>query len=168
MAVLATDTASGYHRLYRLLMTMILVLLAGCAGNPPLDVRDTSGAEQDLSIDRVLIINRAKEALGTPYRYGGNTARGMDCSGLTQISYAAAGISIPRTSQQQFDRLPHRDVARPGDLLFFGSGSVSHVGVYIGDNRMIHAPGSGRTVRVSNITKRYWREHYRGTAGPAP
>ncbi|RKR03406.1 NlpC/P60 family protein [Kushneria sinocarnis] len=159
--------ATAWRRFHGLLTVLTLLLLAGCAGNPPLDVGDTGTADQELSIDRVLIIERARQALGTPYRYGGTTASGMDCSGLAQVSYAAAGITIPRTSQQQFDRLPHRDVARPGDLLFFGSGSVSHVGVYIGNQQMIHAPGSGRSVRTSNITKRYWRQHYRGAAGPA-
>ncbi|WP_106475732.1 C40 family peptidase [Phytohalomonas tamaricis] len=158
---------AGLRRLGVAGIALVLAMLAGCAGNPPLETQDTSN-ETDLSIERVLVITAAKDALGTPYRYGGTTPRGLDCSGLTQLSYRAAGIDIPRTSQQQFDALPRRDKARPGDLLFFGPGGVSHVGIYIGHNQMIHAPGSGRTVSVANITNRYWRSHYRGAAAPAP
>ncbi|WP_456268582.1 C40 family peptidase [Kushneria sp. AK178] len=149
-----------------------LLWLAGCAGTPDMQTSDMAGPiseQQDLSIERVLVMNHARDALGTPYKYGGTTPAGMDCSGLTQASLMAAGIEIPRTSQQQFDALEHIDRARPGDLMFFGSGgSVSHVGIYMGNNRMIHAPGSGRQVSMATLDNRYWRSHYRGAAAPAP
>lgn len=153
-------------------LLLALLLLAGCAGGPSTTTRNldaTLSEQRDLSIERVLALNFARDALGIPYRYGGTTREGMDCSGLTQASFSAAGITIPRTSQQQYDALPAIDTARPGDLLFFGSGgSVSHVGIYLGDNRMIHAPGSGREVSVASLGNRYWRSHFRGAAAPAP
>lgn len=145
----------------------MLALLAGCAGP---ELRTQSGRGQaGLSIERALILSNAKQALGTPYRYGGETLRGVDCSGLVQMAYAAAGIGLPRTADQQFSRLPERDVARPGDLLFFGSGSTAtHVGIYLGDQRMIHAPGRGRRVSITSLNIDYWHEHFLGAAGPAP
>lgn len=153
-------------------LLLALALLAGCAGTPSTPSRSleaTLSEQQDLSIERVLAISFARDALGIPYRYGGTTREGMDCSGLTQASLSAAGITIPRTSQQQYDALPAIDSARPGDLLFFGSGGrISHVGLYVGDHRMIHAPGSGRQVSVANLGNRYWRSHFHGAAAPAP
>lgn len=97
---------------------LLALLLAGCAG-PELRTQ-SGGGQAGLSIERALILASAKQALGTPYRYGGETLRGLDCSGLVQMAYAAAGIAVPRTADQQFSQLAERDVARPGDLLFFG------------------------------------------------
>ncbi|ART63357.1 C40 family peptidase [Kushneria marisflavi] len=159
------------RRLREIFLLMTLLWLAGCAGNPEMQTSDMGpiSEQQDLSIERVLVMNHARDALGTPYRYGGTTPSGLDCSGLTQTSLLAAGIEIPRTSQQQFDALERIDRARPGDLMFFGSGNrVSHVGIYMGNNQMIHAPGSGRQVSIAQLGNRYWRSHYRGAAAPAP
>lgn len=154
-------------RRQRLTALLLLALVAGCAG-PELRTQSGSG-QAGLSIERALILSSAKQALGTPYRYGGETLRGVDCSGLVQMAYAAAGIGLPRTADRQFSRLPERNVARPGDLLFFGSGSTAtHVGIYLGDRRMIHAPGRGRRVSITSLDIDYWHEHFLGAAGPAP
>lgn len=151
----------------RLAGLLVLILLAGCAG-PELRTQSGSG-QAGLSIERALILANARQALGTPYRYGGETLAGVDCSGLVQMAYAAAGIGVPRTADQQFSRLPERDVARPGDLLFFGAGSTAtHVGIYLGDRRMIHAPGRGREVTTTSLELDYWHENFLGAAGPAP
>lgn len=150
-----------------LLMLLLVVLLAGCAGRE-LATRDAPGG---LSIDRALILAEAKRALGTPYRLGGTTERGMDCSGLVQRAYARAGIRVPRTSRGQFEALPRVDAARPGDLLFFataGGGKPSHVGIYLGDGEMIHAPGRGRRVTTTALALDYWQERFLGAAAPAP
>lgn len=145
---------------------LLLSVLAGCAG-PQLSTSDGEG----LSMERALVLQEARNAVGTPYRYGGSDARGLDCSGLVQMAYLRAGIALPRSSSDQYETLPHTRSARPGDLLFFATGSgssVSHVGIYMGDDTMIHAPGSGRTVTTTSLSYDYWKEHYVGAAAPAP
>lgn len=159
-----------FHYLGLLILGLLLFLLAGCSSQKTIATRDTGPAidGDNLSIDRILVMSAAKEALGTPYKWGGNTPAGYDCSGLTQMAYAKIGISLPRTSNEQYHALKEIDVARPGDLLFFGSGDhATHVGIYMGDRQMIHAPGGGRTVTVSSLDIRYWRQHYLGAAAPA-
>ena len=134
----------------RLVIALLIAWgLSGCAGRE-LTTRDGPGA---LSIDRALILAEARRSLGIPYRYGGTSDRGLDCSGLVQRAYARAGIRVPRTSRAQFDALPRVDEARPGDLLFFstaGGRKASHVGIYLGDGEMIHAPGRGFTVGATH------------------
>ncbi|NWN83383.1 MAG: C40 family peptidase [Halomonas sp.] len=151
------------------LLMLALALLAGCAGKQ-LAVEDPPPHE-GLSMDRVLILAAAERALGTPYRFGGDTPSGVDCSGLVQLAYQAAGIPVPRTADDQFHRLPEVDRARPGDLLFFdtsGGGKASHVGIYRGNGQMIHAPGRGRRVETSPVEIAYWQERFLGAAAPAP
>ncbi|WP_046077889.1 MULTISPECIES: C40 family peptidase [unclassified Halomonas] len=155
-------------RLERLMPLVMLALLtlAGCAG-PQLATRDAEG----LSMDRAMILSEARQSLGTPYRFGGTDASGLDCSGLVQRVYSRAGIPVPRTSRRQFEQLPPIDEARPGDLLFFdtaGGGDASHVGIYLGDDEMIHAPGRGRRVSVTSLALDYWQERFLGAAAPAP
>lgn len=152
-----------------LLIILTCLWLAGCAG-PQMRMADFEDAPADsLSIERAIILASARQALGVPYRYGGASPSGVDCSGLVQMTYQAAGIAVPRTAEQQRQRLPQRERARPGDLMFFGSGSkATHVGIYVGDQQMIHAPGSGRTVTVTSLSIDYWQERYLGAAGPAP
>jgi cell wall-associated NlpC family hydrolase len=110
------------------------------------------------------VIGVARRYVGhTPYRWGGTTPAGFDCSGLTQFCYREKGIVIPRTSRQQF-RVgayipPSRlDLLRPGDLVFFGRDGdpsrVHHVAIFIGDGDMIHAPQTGELVSVSSLTGR--------------
>ncbi|MCD6009206.1 MAG: C40 family peptidase [Pseudomonadota bacterium] len=152
-----------------LLLILTYLSLAGCAG-PQMQMADSDDTPADsLSIERAMILANARQALGLPYRYGGASPSGVDCSGLVQMTYGAAGIAVPRTAEQQRRQLPQRKRARPGDLMFFGTGSkATHVGIYMGDQRMIHAPGSGRTVTVTSLSIDYWRERYLGAAGPAP
>lgn len=94
------------------------------------------------------VLRAAVSALGTPYRYGGSGPGGFDCSGLTRWALAQAGVDLPRTSQAQ--RAASRPVAaaelQPGDLVFYYG--ASHVGIYVGDGQIIHAPRSGRRVEV--------------------
>ncbi|WP_346427854.1 C40 family peptidase [Halomonas sp. NO4] len=148
------------------MLLLALVALAGCAS------RDLATRDSDaLSMERALILAEAKRTLGTPYRLGGNSERGLDCSGLVQLAYARAGIDLPRSSRQQFRHLPRTDAARPGDLLFFATGrgsKPSHVGIYLGGGEMIHAPGRGRRVETTSIDLAYWRERFLGAAAPAP
>ncbi len=148
-------------------LCLAVLLLAGCAGRE-LTTHDDAG---ELSIDRALILAEAKRTLGTPYRFGGASVSGLDCSGLVKLSYSRAGISVPRTSRQQFANLPRVDAARPGDLLFFDTasgGKASHVGIYLGNGQMIHAPGRGRHVTTTSLELDYWQERFLGAAAPAP
>ncbi len=149
------------------LITLLLVLLGGCASAP----LSTDDGGQGLSMERALILSEARSAVGTPYRFGGNDPRGLDCSGLAQMTYSRAGIPLPRSSREQYRRLPPIDEARPGDLLFFATGKgpgVSHVGIYAGDDVMIHAPGRGRTVTTTSLSIDYWQDRFVGAAAPAP
>lgn len=103
----------------------------------------------------------ASRMLGKPYRYGGASPSGFDCSGLVYYAYHKAGYKVPRTSEQQYqDSLPVKPSAmREGDLLFFRiEGKVSHVGVYLGNNQFIHAPSSGKRVTTTSLDDPYWKE----------
>jgi murein DD-endopeptidase len=106
----------------------------------------------------------ATEFIGIPYRYGGDRPRqGFDCSGLVQYSYHLAGLRVPRSTYTQYQAtrwIPRRRV-RPGDLLFFNQEGrrFSHVGIYIGHNRFVHAPSAGERVRVSTLDNPYWLRH---------
>jgi cell wall-associated NlpC family hydrolase len=110
----------------------------------------------------------AQAQLGTPYRWGGDEPGGFDCSGLTQAAYAAAGIQLPRTAQEQYDADPPVPGGQPleaGDLAFFGADPehVEHVGVLIDGSKMIDAPHTGADVRVESYR---WAD-YLGATRPA-
>ncbi|MDX6330397.1 MAG: peptidoglycan DL-endopeptidase CwlO [Streptomycetaceae bacterium] len=96
----------------------------------------------------------AQAQLGKPYVYGATGPNSYDCSGLTQAAWAAAGISIPRTTYTQINAGTRVSASQlqPGDLVFFYSG-VSHVGLYIGGGMMIHAPHTGTVVKIAPITE---------------
>lgn len=101
-------------------------------------------------------VQAALSQVGTPYLWGGQSPGGFDCSGLVQWAYAQAGLALPRVAQQQYNAGPAlaADAAlAPGDLVFFGSGTadVSHVGIYLGDDRMVDAPHTGALVRVEPV-----------------
>lgn len=99
--------------------------------------------------------------LGVAYRYGGTDPRGFDCSGLVQYSYAKAGISLPRTSQEIFrvSQLVSPGDKQPGDLVFFtiSSKKIAHIGIYAGNDRFIHAPSSGKGVSYASLESTYWK-----------
>lgn len=105
------------------------------------------------------VIKTATSLLGAPYVYGGEdwTEGGFDCSGLTQYSYRKAGINIPRTATQQWAGISNKvTVPLPGDIIVFSrSGDIYHVGIYIGDNKMIHAPQPGSFVEIKDLTWNY-------------
>jgi hypothetical protein len=109
--------------------------------------------------------------LGDPYRWGATGPAMFDCSGLTSSAYRAAGVGIPRVSRAQWGAGPHVAVDRllPGDLVFYADNpgdpaSIHHVGMYIGNGLMVHAPHTGDVVRVASI----WRESYAGATRIVP
>ncbi len=98
---------------------------------------------------------------GTAYRHGGNDKEyGFDCSGFTQHVYARFGIIIPRMAAAQYELSEKSPInnAKKGDLVFFNTRGLgpTHVGIYLGKGKFIHAPGAGKQVRVDSLFKKYW------------
>ncbi|PJK10597.1 hypothetical protein CO610_01765 [Lysobacteraceae bacterium NML95-0200] len=125
-----------------------------------------SPVEHNALANSVLI--RALSLVGTPYVWGGNTPEsGFDCSGLVNYVFRdMLNLRLPRTSRE-LSALAAPAVAESalatGDLVFFAhNGTVSHVGIYVGDGRFIHAPRSGGTVRMERLDGRYWQTRYAG------
>ena len=114
------------------------------------------------------ITSYALSLIGVDYRFGGNTPdQGLDCSGLIRYVFQqATGISLPRSARDQarVGESISRDELQPGDLAFFNTRrfQFSHVGLYIGDNRFIHAPSSGGSVEVTSLDNRYWQKAFNG------
>ena len=108
---------------------------------------------------RAEVLEYAAQFLGTPYVYGGSTPSGFDCSGFTSYVFANTVGTIPRVAQSQFDattRVSLEDL-EPGDLVFFGSSpsSISHVGIYVGDDTFIHSPHTGEVVKYESLSGTY-------------
>jgi len=124
--------------------------------------------EQAYADARNRVINAAEKYENVPYRYGGITKSGLDCSGFVYVSFKdALGVSTPRTSTSLYtwSEIIPLDKAQPGDLLFFktnGSSSISHVGIYLGGRRFIHAASSGPNTGViySMLDESYWSRSY--------
>lgn len=107
--------------------------------------------------------NIALRQVGTPYAYGGVGPSGFDCSGLVHFSYARAGKRLPRTTGGLWESLPavDRSELQTGDILFFRiKGKMSHVGLYLGGGRFVHAPSSGKTVSVAGLDSRFYRRAF--------
>ncbi|WP_096635791.1 NlpC/P60 family protein [Clostridium cochlearium] len=101
------------------------------------------------------VVAYASNFLGTPYLWGGTTPAGFDCSGFTQYVYRHFGIKLGRTTYDQIKDgyAVSRDALQPGDLVFFGKGSPTHMGIYVGNNMYIHSPRTGDVVKISPLTR---------------
>ena len=136
------------------------LVVSGCGSSPKYNNSKTSHTKQT-------VVTTAKRMLGVKYRYGGTSPnRGFDCSGLVQYSHRSAGINIPRTTSQQYRAAKRisRRYLKAGDLVFFKttpSRGISHVGIYLGNNKFIHAPSSGKRVKISSMNDKYWRKRFR-------
>jgi cell wall-associated NlpC family hydrolase len=101
------------------------------------------------------IVDTGKDYFGVPYCWGGESARCFDCSGFIQYVYNKNGIEVPRTADQQLKSMTtiSRDEAQEGDLVFFvyRNGYAHHVGIYVGNNTILHSPRPGRKVRLEKI-----------------
>ncbi|CKJ95403.1 C40 family peptidase [Neisseria meningitidis] len=113
------------------------------------------------------LIGNAMGLLGIAYRYGGTSiSTGFDCSGFMQhIFKRAMGINLPRTSAEQarMGTPVARSELQPGDMVFFrtlGGSRISHVGLYIGNNRFIHAPRTGKNIEITSLSHKYWSGKY--------
>ena len=101
------------------------------------------------------VVAYASNFLGTPYLWGGTTPSGFDCSGFTQYVYRHFGIRLGRTTYDQIKdgNAVSRDELQPGDLVFFGKGSPTHMGIYVGNGMYIHAPRTGDVVKISPLSR---------------
>jgi cell wall-associated NlpC family hydrolase len=120
------------------------------------------------------VLMRAIGLVGTPYRYGGNTPDGgFDCSGLVNYVYRdMLDLRLPRSAHElaawQGPKI-NPDQLAAADLVFFGSdGAVSHVGIYVGEGRFVHAPRTGGLVRLDRLDGAWWRDHYSGARRVLP
>ena len=128
--------------------------------NPPV-LSDTVDLREE-------IVQTAMNYIGISYKWGGeSSSEGFDCSGLTMTVYQLNGLDLPRTSRQQWragTAVARNELLR-GDLVFFataGGRRVSHVGIYTGDNKFIHAPGKGKRIRLTSLSKSYYRSRFVG------
>jgi murein DD-endopeptidase len=142
--------------LARISLLTVALLLGGCASTP------TPRVEGEAA-DRAA--THALKMVGKPYRAGGTSpAAGFDCSGLVQFSYRQAGVKLPRSTEDQLraSSAVARSKLRRGDLVFFDQDGKknSHVGIYLGDGRFVHAPSSGKQVRTDRLDSPYWTRHF--------
>ena len=166
----------AHYRRNAVLALSTALLLAGCGGND--NVRPSASQRTPQRDGPIVqpadptkanaVLMRAISLVGTPYRYGGNTPEGgFDCSGLVNYVFRdMLDMALPRTSRDlaalQGPRIASGQLAS-GDLVFFGAGgSVSHVGIYVGDGKFIHAPRSGAQVRVEDMGVAYWARRFNG------
>lgn len=186
----AHDTQSDglTDRMLGLLAVTLCLLLAGCAGSgthrdadaDTLDPADLALASLSKDPIGALVSAQRRQAIGNPmisealdqlgirYRYGGTSPdTGFDCSGLVFYSAERAlGLTLPRNSSSMalVGTAIDKHQLEPGDLVFFNTlgRRYSHVGIYLGDDRFVHAPSSRGVVRIEKITLAYWAKRYNG------
>ncbi len=155
------------HPWARLAVVVLLAstLLGACGGAPLKETTTASTAAIKASSTTASKAgNTAVSMLGKPYRYGGYSPKGFDCSGLVYYSYSRAGIQVPRSSaaQSKAARPISINNLRKGDLLFFDQDGKrsSHVAIYVGDGNFVHAPSTGKRVRIDRLHDAYWKKHF--------
>lgn len=141
--------------------TAALSIEASTSSNTPSKLQRLSNRASELAME-------AMGLLGIEYKYGGNTPEtGLDCSGFVHYIFAEAwGKILPRTSRELSQEGEHVDKKhlQAGDLVFFNTlkRKFSHVGIYLGDNKFIHAPSSGNVVRIESMDVSYWKKRFNG------
>jgi len=145
------------------LAVLLALFLAGCASAPnraPESSTRSIRASAEMSDDAA---THALKMVGRPYRYGGSTPSGFDCSGLIQYSYGKAGLAVPHGTEKlrSVSRSVRTSDLRRGDLLFFNQEGkrYGHAGIYLGNGRFVHAPSSGKSVRTDALDAAYWKRH---------
>lgn len=154
-------------------LLLLTAILAGCSSQPNRQnassvlVPPASTVNISTTEARQIVVEKSIAQLGKPYKLSGNSpSEGFDCSGLVFYTHLNAGKLVPRRAEEQFSSIKQSNKILPGDLVFFTTDSrgkrVDHVGIYIGQNTFIHAPGKGRPVSTANITDDYWQKRLVG------
>ncbi len=150
-------------------------VIAGCSSAPrspeaPATVLPSAQPSGPLDPVRAQVVFTAMQMVGVPYQWGGSSPQGFDCSGLVQFAYSNAGLRLPRTAAEQLAASTPVTLenAQAGDLLFFRDGSrTSHVAIYLGEGRFVHAPSTGNSVSLDSFGNAYWRMRF-ARAGRVP
>lgn len=157
----------GDRHVRRVAMALFAALLAAsCASVPPAIAQEPAAAPADAIAGDVVLY--ALGFIGVPYRWGGNNpAQGFDCSGFVRHVYRSVpGVDLPRTSEamSRNGRRVERVALAAGDLVFFNTlgRAWTHVGIYLGDGRFVHAPARRGQVRIEGLDDPYWRPRYNG------
>lgn len=156
LAFAGSAAADDLENLIRMQASQYAPTAAGSGGNTPAGRQEADE-----------LIGSAMGLLGVAYRYGGSSAStGFDCSGFMQHIFSRSmQISLPRTSaeQAQTGTFVSRSNLQPGDMVFFrtmGGKRISHVGLYLGNDRFIHAPRTGRRIEITSLSNKYWNAKY--------
>lgn len=147
-------------------LVAICLLLGACASRDATAPRPSSSYQHTpASTASERAVQTSLTLLGAPYRFGARGPEAFDCSGLVYYAYQSAGVDLPRTSAElhRVTRPVELDQAQAGDLVFFHyDRRVSHVGIYLGDGRFVHAPSSGKPVSVASLADPHYRDHFAG------
>jgi cell wall-associated NlpC family hydrolase len=148
------------------LVLLAVLLMGACTSAPRYRTGDAGSRDREpVTAEQAEIIEVARSYLGTPYRSGGTSRNGVDCSGFVTAVYRQFDIALPRTSlaQSGFGERISPSSLQPGDLVFFKTSrrkSVSHVGIYMGKGKFIHASTRSRSVRIDDLEDDYFRKRY--------
>jgi len=144
-------------------LAIAILALAGCSSTPQKAPVAGSGSTRPTAEIAGQAAGYAQTMIGKPYRYGGTSPKGFDCSGLVFYSFRQAGVALPHSTDKQ--RSASRSIKlaelRRGDLLFFNQEGkkYGHVAIYVGDGKFVHAPSSGKSVRSDRLDSPYWKKH---------
>ena len=145
----------------KFVILLSIILLGACATPSRTPELAYGGRMNDVALYALSLAD-------TPYRFGGNSSgNGFDCSGFVQHVYLnTLGIKLPRTSAEMSQVGGALDASQlhPGDLVFFNTRQqpFSHVGIYVGEERFVHSPSSGKAIMVADMREKYWRNRYNG------
>lgn len=131
-----------------------------------LDTASATATRTTAPVGRAELVQYAKRFIGTPYRWGGASPNGFDCSGLTSYVYAKFGVRMAHYTNAQYAAYPkvQRNRLKAGDLVFFNG--LGHMGIYVGKGRFIHAPRSGDHVKISKLSDNWYAQTYVGAVRP--
>jgi len=148
----------------KILLITLFALLSACSSSPQRP--NSSVTDSDEKMNELVMY--AVSLADTPYQYGGKSPDdGFDCSGFVDhVFHHSLGIKLPRTSHElsHIGISVNKDQLRPGDLVFYNTqhSLYSHVGIYVGEDKFVHAPKTGSHIRVERMNERYWLSRYNG------